>query len=559
MLVLLGLTASLGCPPAKDASTSSTSSGTSSKNSGESTTSPKQTAATSSNETAQPEVTESETESSGPELEGPTQAASGQDDSTQEKTRVDAVLFEGWEKPAFAFFVTGRQMGYIEPCGCTGLSNQKGGLMRRHSFYTDLQDKGWELVPIDAGNQVRRFGMQPVIKFDRTFETLAQQMDYQAIAFGPDDLRLDAIDIFQTVLNHQQSANPYISANVDVLDGQFEKYRVIEVAGVKIGITSVLGDNFHDSINNSEVKITSIAESLPGVIDSLKGEECDLNVLLSHTTIADSEELAKTYPFFDLMVSAGGDGEPTKDPEAITVGDHTTSMILTGYKGMYVGVVGYFPNSDQKLRYQRVPLDDRFADSEAVKQIFTEYQEQLKKLGLAGLDIREIEHSSGNEFVGSESCGDCHTVAYDIWKNGVDGNGGPHAHATVSLVEPNERNWVQRYHDPECLSCHVTGWNPQKYYPYKSGYLELEASSYLHGNGCENCHGPGSAHVAAETGDIDADDEKLSELREQLRVTVEEAKANLCITCHDLDNSPDFHVEGAWEEYWPQIEHKGVD
>jgi hypothetical protein len=32
-----------------------------------------------------------------------------------------------------------------------------------------------------------------------------------------------------------------------------------------------------------------------------------------------------------------------------------------------------------------------------------------------------------------------------------------------------------------------------------------------------------------------------------------------CLECHDLDNSPDFHVKGAFEKYWKQVEHKGKD
>ncbi len=57
---------------------------------------------------------------------------------------------------------------------------------------------------------------------------------------------------------------------------------------------------------------------------------------------------------------------------------------------------------------------------------------------------------------------------YDIWLNGVDGEGGeigPHSRATRDLTDPGERTWVKRNYDPECLSCHVTGWNPQNFFP----------------------------------------------------------------------------------------------
>jgi hypothetical protein len=32
-----------------------------------------------------------------------------------------------------------------------------------------------------------------------------------------------------------------------------------------------------------------------------------------------------------------------------------------------------------------------------------------------------------------------------------------------------------------------------------------------------------------------------------------------CMECHDLDNSPDFHVKGAFDKYWKKVEHQGKD
>ena len=54
-------------------------------------------------------------------------------------------LVSDWQQPQVTLFVTGRQHGYIEPCGCTGLENQKGGLMRRHSVQKVLLERGWDL------------------------------------------------------------------------------------------------------------------------------------------------------------------------------------------------------------------------------------------------------------------------------------------------------------------------------------------------------------------------------------------------------------------------------
>ena len=72
-------------------------------------------------------------------------------------------------------------------------------------------------------------------------------------------------------------------------------------------------------------------------------------------------------------------------------------------------------------------------------------------------------------------------------------------------------------------------------------------------------HGPGKAHSDAEDANSGATDEEKKKLRLEMRLPYEKAKEH-CMTCHDLDNSPDFHDEDAFEDiYWPQVEHTGVN
>ena len=180
----------------------------------------------------------------------------------------------------------------------------------------------------------------------------------------------------------------------------------------------------------------------------------------------------------------------------IQSGNHVTSMIQIGTKGMYVGIVGcYERNGKLEMKYERVPLDGRFKDSKPIEKIFESYQNELKLLYTSGgdkfVDIKPRPHPSGNTYVGSLICNDCHDVEYEIWEDGVDGDGGPHFKATDDIVNPpNHRGHIARHYDPECLSCHAVGWDPQGMYPYKSGFISLKAHSHLTQNGCENCHGP---------------------------------------------------------------------
>jgi hypothetical protein len=452
-------------------------------------------------------------------------------------------LFDGWQAPKAVIVVTGQQHGYIEPCGCTGLANQKGGLSRRHTLLKQLAEKRWTTVAIDVGNQVRRYGKQAEIKLQATANGL-RTMNYRAIGFGPDDLKLTGTELYSITADTERPS-PFVSANLAVLDEALtRKLQTIEAGGLKIGVTAVLGTAEQKQINNADVRMKPPVEGLREVWPQLEAERCDVYVLLAHASLEESRELARQFPGFDLIVTAGGAGEPTLEPEKIEGAKGV--MVQVGTKGMYAGVVGVFAPGE--LRYQRVPLDARFPDSKAMLALLASYQKTLEAEGLPGLAVQPIPHSSGNQFVGSAKCAECHDAEYEIWKNS------PHAHATDSLVHPNERSEIPRHFDPECLSCHVTGWNPQKFFPYTSGYLDLQKSAHLHGSGCENCHGPSSAHVAAESGETTLGADEIKLLRQSMRLPLSRAEQK-CMECHDLDNSPDFHVEGAFRRYWEQIEH----
>lgn len=463
------------------------------------------------------------------------------------------VIAENWPKPDVALFLTGQQYGYYEPCGCTGLSNQKGGINRRDTLLTMIRDKGWNVLPLDVGNQVRRMGRQSEIKFLTTVDAL-KTMEYSAIGLGAEDLMLSPMEIFYAFTDADPARkNPFVSSNVVVIDKtSMERYRILNVGGRKIGVTAALGDEYREKITKLQnssgfkgVEILPAADSLKEVSKLMTKDGATFRILLAHASLEESAKLAKEVPGFDLVVTSGGYGEPTYKPEPIP--GTRSSMIQVGVKGMYVGLVGLYNDPKNPVRYQRIALSSQFKDSERMMKSFHAYQNQLKTLELTGLGLRPLTHQSNNQFVGTDRCGECHTTAHDIWKTTG------HAKGTDDLVNPPERGNVPRHFDPECLSCHVTGWDPQGYKPFHSGFESLEKTPHMMQNGCENCHGPGSAHAEAE----DGDDKSLQErFREEMKLPLDRAR-DKCLECHDIDNSPDFHAEGAFEAYWEKVKHIG--
>lgn len=452
--------------------------------------------------------------------------------------QLNGSIFVDWEKPKAAILLSGLLDGYVEPCGCAGLENQKGGLNRRMALVESLKEKGWPLAGIDLGGMVRRFGPQAAIKYQVAIDA-HRLLGYEAIGLGSHDLQLPSETLLAQLT--QEGNSLFVSANVrSIFDEDFgltSRYRVIKVGGLRIGVTQVLGETFAENLQNMDYEYQAPETALGPILKRLKSENCDLLILLANTTVEEARSLAEMFGDFNYVVVSGDSDPPPPQPESIQDG---VQLIELGHKGMYVGILGLYENPEQ-IRYQRIPLDGRFEETDSITRLFNAYQDQLKTQGLAGLALRANPHPSGRQFVGSEACADCHSDAYEIWEST------PHAHATETLVKlPHGRQF-----DPECISCHVTGWEPQEYYPFVSGYENLEKTPHLVGNGCENCHGGGASHVAAENGDVDADDAELTRLREQMHVTLKEAKKNGCVRCHDLDNSPEFE----FETYWPQVAH----
>ncbi len=481
---------------------------------------------------------------------------------------------EPWPKPDAAIVFTGEQIGYLEPCGCAGLENQKGGLKRRHTLVRILRDQwGWPLALFDAGEQVRYFGPQADIKHRRTIEALIE-IGYQAVGFGVKDLRTEVLGM---ALNLDEAENPLTSANVGLLDfdsGFSKRWRVVELraasssptaAPVRIGVTQVLAKSALGEVSPSDDFVTvDPVEALKEIEPQIEQDACDQNVLMVYGTPDEARELARQFDHFDWVVAARGADEPPHIAQRIegTKRGGGAYLVEVGHKGMYAVVVGLYrkqeaskPGEGWEARYQKTPLDHRWADSPEMVERLAAYQAELEQLGWEGLGLKPAEHPTTRDFAGSNACRDCHTEAWEVFEKT------PHFHTTETLVALQPA----RHFDPECIACHAVGWEPQKYYPFKTGWLSYSETPEMYGQGCENCHGPAARHVAVENGDIEVDEEEETALRAALHLEIGENEGNMkgqklgqvvnnCLGCHDLDNSPDFD----FQKYWPEVAHEGL-
>ncbi len=446
--------------------------------------------------------------------------------------------------PAGVLIITGEQGGYLEPCGCT--KGQMGGLLRRYDFLERLQKQNWPAVKIDLGGLTRdpavaRGGFeQAKVKFDFAIKAL-KLLDYSAVAMSAEDLKVGVGEALGLFLNSLGDKAKMVVANVEAPAGfepLFRKSLVVTAGPVKVGVTAVIDPQALEALNDPDKDLLTVSlkrpgEVLPGVLSELE-PKTDYQVLMVQGPPELARSLATSYPGFDVVVSTSEYDDVLHDPETLN-GDRTL-LVKVGHKGKYVGVVGLYPREPERMRFQLVTLNDRFNGPAAPmkKLIEDDYRGYLQQMGIVENFPRRdfVGGVTGATYVGVENCKSCHPNTYKRWSKTK------HAQAFESLLKDPKPNVI---YDAECATCHMTGFE------YNSGWVSEARTPYLKGNQCENCHGPGSKHVA---------DPDNAEYLKAMELTAEKAEKNrLCQNCHDLDNSPGFD----FAKYHRDIAHEALD
>lgn len=195
---------------------------------------------------------------------------------------------------------------------------------------------------------------------------------------------------------------------------------------------------------------------------------------------------------------------------------HEKTIVLSaGDRGRYAGVLRFsWKNDTLDWKHEHIAITNEYGAPQKVISILENYKNSVKEARL--LDF-EIKRSTPVGYVGTDMCKSCHRKEYRLWLTEQD-----HSHAFATLQKQNY------HHDPECVKCHVVG------YEFAEGYRNWEESDYLINVGCESCHGPGASHA-------------FNPKPGYGKTAGEEA----CTTCHDKDHSPTFN----YREYRKKIRH----
>jgi len=433
-----------------------------------------------------------------------------------------AALFDGSpsEDVMLCITATAELNGILEPCGCA--PDQLGGLPRRHTAVNSATECDYRLL-LDNGDFTAGFGMKERLKSGTIFQSF-EAMRYFAVNIGEQDLYLglDALrrlrDIAPTV--HLISANvTHSSEDVPFQSHAFWNKRI----GVPtVLVTGVLSAEFIPQLKALDKNGFTIEkpESAVERVLSEAGSKADFVVLMVHGSLSEARALGLAFPQIDIVIA----GQEEQKPSVEQLGGENRFLLSPATNGEHLAsalVVNDPQLADWKAcSPTTATLDKSIPSSKEIEQILHDYQKRLFQEGMLDKVPRKTL-SGGLKFVGNEACKTCHQEVYKQW------NERSHAHAFETLIESGHE------YDPDCVSCHVTGFG------YESGFYNAKDQPELASVGCEQCHGAGSQHV-----------------REPLKAKSDESpygatNAADCYACHTEMRSPAFD----YDAYLPKIKH----
>jgi len=324
----------------------------------------------------------------------------------------------------------------------------------------------------------------------------------------------------------KQHGFEWINANVRGEEGGpllFPPYKVEEIAGLRVGLISVLSPQYKIVTMSAEADnfvLDSPRDALDRWLPELQ-DKSDLIILLAQLSSKDTRELP-----LDLGDQSGIDiaveGHDARQYRRINkVGN--TYLLAANNQGKYVGQMDLLLNRHGDIQDATLTmhaLDNKSPEVEEIQKAVDKFKAENKGAGneRASLVHPRPEGSPSERFLGAANCAQCHTGVYRDYVQTA------HARAWDSLVTKGQAS------NPECISCHVVGFNHQNGFD-RVADPRIPGREALKNVQCEACHGYGTEHD--RTGDW------LAQARES------------CTVCHDQQNSPNFD----YDTYWAKIAH----
>ena len=457
---------------------------------------------------------------------------------------------EWWgRKPTARLFLSGGQQGAFRPTSHD--HPPTGGLERTAAVLYRVRDigkkQGTAVGAVGLGWSMRgNLEQQEEARADY-LRALHAALGYDAALLGGTDLTVDAM--CQPRGPGPETPTPPLNvkpSNTNPTAGATRVYADVQVGPVAVRALGIVDPVEAQVLADAGLvdAVSSPAQNMAGLRPKPDAVWVVGTRLIGKGTLGEIVgSLRRLGPGIVVDMSGKGFGEAKLDRAPLRA-DGDPLVVALPPHGTDVGVLDFDKGDDGAwlVSYRQIPLVaawEKYGGPAlaSAKHLSSLYRQLLRERRYVHT-FQRMRRTDAT-YVGSSACAACHAAIYNDWR------GSTHATALEGLTRVGHE-W-----DPECLRCHVVGWERGKdgtWTSWKSGFRDAEKTPFMGGVGCENCHGPGSAHAA------DPYDRSLFAPGGPNRRSMDKQG---CMTCHDAENHHGF-AEAFETQHLPAVDHRRV-
>lgn len=386
--------------------------------------------------------------------------------------------------------VTGGTHGMMEVCNCAG--PMVGGLARRSGLVRSYRAACDNVFLLDVGDV---FWVDPEDLRNGYVLKGYQEVGYDAVVLGDQEWAAKSLGALLS-----RGALSYLSTNVAAADAssRLPVRRAVtrRLGHVKLAVLSYVSPEafrFTPEGTAARVRVSGLDELLLRAA-ALK-ESGHVVVLVAHVE-PDQIDAVVRRGGVDLVIR----GHTTRCGDELSRIDGTPVAKVGGYP--YVGVLAMKLTKAgriEEIEYRVETVTEHWPMDGRLIQTYQAYAHIAMRKAL------DADREAGLSYVPSAKCGKCHPKQYAAW------SAGPHSRAYKTLRRAG------RTGDPNCITCHTTGFGSEK------GFYTFDKTPELAGVNCQDCH----------RFDITADHEDKSFVNVRPRVD-----RTVCESCHTPITDP---------------------
>jgi 2',3'-cyclic-nucleotide 2'-phosphodiesterase (5'-nucleotidase family) len=400
---------------------------------------------------------------------------------------------------------TGNLLAELKPCGCAKEEDQ-GGIERRMQYLNDLRKEKPNLLLVDTGDHFKEPTRQGKLKA-KTLMTATEKMGYDAVALGERDL------VYGSKFLEKQSI-PFIASNIELQNFTLQKTRIKKFAnGLKVAVLAVVDPDLFYLKNHAGLNIADPDQIVSQEIAEIQ-KSADILVLLTHM------EKEKALKYLDKdgvdIIINGHISTETDTVDMKPVYKAGKVFVQASPRGQKMGELHITLGETGKFTFEQrmVKLDSSIKEDPEMLKLYESYNDEVEAMFFESLAAKRNKDKV-SVYAGDTVCKTCHLATHEKWSSSRHGR----AYETLRKIN--------KAFDPECLICHVVGYNSV------GGFISELDTPNLKNVQCEVCHGAGKKHASAPAPGFGNNANKA------------------CKKCHVKNHSPRFN----FTKYWPKIKH----